>query len=134
MFISLYVDDLFLVGKLLERIKDAKRGLSAEFKMKDLGEAKFLLGIEIRKHSNGNVLLVQERYATDVLIRFNMHNSKPISTPLELGTHLSVNQQPTTDATKKEMSRVPYRSAIGSLMYLATWTRPDLAAAVSELS
>ena len=38
-FIALYVDDLFLVGKLLERIKDAKRGLSAEFKMKDLGEA-----------------------------------------------------------------------------------------------
>ena len=34
----------------------------------------------------------------------------------------------------KEMEGVPYKSAIGSLMYLATCTRPDLAAAVSELS
>ena len=45
-----------------------------------------------------------------------------------------VTQQPVTDAERVEMVDVPYRSAIGSLMYLATCTRPDIAAAVSELS
>ena len=45
-----------------------------------------------------------------------------------------MSQQPSTEEEKIEMADVPYRSAIGSLMYLATCTRPDLAAAMSELS
>ena len=71
-YIALYVDDLFLVGRKLEKIKGVKDGLCGEFKMKDLGEAKFMLGIEIRRQVNGDVLLVQERYARDVVKRFNM--------------------------------------------------------------
>ena len=62
--------------------------LHEEFKMKDLGEAKFLLGIEIRRPKNGDVFLVQERYARDVIGRFNMKGCKPMSTPLDLGCHL----------------------------------------------
>ena len=69
-YIALYVDYLFLVGLKLENIQWMKEGLSREFKMKDLGEARFLLGIEIRKLANGDVLLVQERYARDVLIQY----------------------------------------------------------------
>ena len=133
-YIALYVDDLFLVGKVLERIKEVKLGLHGEFKMKDLGEAKFLLGIEIRRQDNGDVFLVQERYARDVVKRFNMEGCKSVSTPLELGSHLDMSQQPSTEEERAAMAAVPYRSAIGSLMYLATCTRPDLAAAVSELS
>ena len=83
---------------------------------------------------NGDVLLVQEKYARDVISRFNMEGSKPVSTPLELGTHLDSSQQPTTDVDREQMCSIPYRSAIGSLMYLSTCTRPDISAAVSELS
>ena len=133
-YIALYVDDLFLVGRKLGLIKEVKDGLCGEFKMKDLGEAKFLLGIEIRRQANGDVFLVQERYARDVLKRFNMEGCKSVSTPLELGSQLDTSQQPITDEEKRGMVDVPYRSAIGSLMYLATCTRPDLAASVSELS
>ena len=133
-YIALYVDDLFLVGRVLERIKEVKDGLHGEFKMKDLGEAKFLLGIEIRRQDNGDVFLVQERYARNVVKRFNMEGCKSVSTPLELGSHLDMSQQPSTEEEKAAMATVPFRSAIGSLMYLATCTRPDLAAAVSELS
>ena len=57
-YIALYVDDLFLVGELLGEIEKVKARLSTEFKMKDLGEARFLLGIEIRRQMNGDVLLV----------------------------------------------------------------------------
>ena len=133
-YIALYVDDLFLLGRKLGRIQEVKDGLSSQFKMKDLGEAKFLLGIEIRRQPNGDVLLVQERYARDVVQRFNMEGCKSASTPLELGSKLDSSQQPSEDQEKREMESIPYRSAIGSLMYLATCTRPDLAAAVSELS
>ena len=58
--------------------------------MKDLGEAKFLLRIEIRREENGDVFLVQERYARHVISRFNMEGCKPVSTPLELGSHLDL--------------------------------------------
>ena len=133
-YIALYVDDLFLVGKLHAHIREVKRGLSKEFKMKDLGEAKFLLGLDIRRRGNGDVILVQERYARDALVRFNMQGCKPVSTPLELGTQLSVTQQRVTAEEHQEMAKIPYRSAIGSLLYLATCTRPDLAVVVSEVS
>ena len=50
---ALYVDDLFIVGMKLINIESVKKGLCAEFKMKDLGEVKFLLGIEIKRQENG---------------------------------------------------------------------------------
>ena len=80
------------------------------------------------------MLLVQEKYAGDVAKRFKMEGSKTVSAPMELGTHLNISQQPVTDEERSEMVNVPYRSAIGSLMYLATCTRPDLSTSVSELS
>ena len=133
-YIALYVDDIFLVGRKLSNMEVVKRGLCEEFKIKDLGEAKFLRGIEIGRQKNGDVFLVQERYARDVIGRFNMEGCKPESMPLDLGCHLDTTQQPVTDAERAEMVDVPYKSAIGSLMYLATCTRPDIVAAVSELS
>lgn len=133
-YIALYVDDNFLVGRKLSNIELVKRGLHEELKMKYLGEAKFLLGIEIRRQENGDVFLVQERYARDVISLCNTEGCKPVSTPLDLGCHFDNTQQPVTDAKRAKMVDVPYRSAIGSLMYLATCTRPDIAAAVSELS
>ena len=59
-YIALYVDDLFLVGKKLGEIKEVKDGLCTQFKMKDPGKARFLLGIEIRRQANGDVFLVLE--------------------------------------------------------------------------
>ena len=118
-YIALYVDDLFLVGMKLINIQEVKKGMSKEFKMKDLGEARFLLGIEIRRESGGDVLLVQERYARDVLNRFRMVGCNSVSTPLEPGSRLSILQRPTTDEERAEMVDVPYRSAIGSSMSVA---------------
>ena len=91
-YLALYVDDLLLVGMSMENINVVKGGLSEEFKMKDIGEAKFLLGMEIRRQENGDVLLVQERYARDVVSRFNMQGCKPVSTPLDLGCQLDSSQ------------------------------------------
>ena len=94
-YLALYVDDLFLVGKDLGKIREVKRGLNAEFNMKDLGEARYLLGIEIRRQKNGDVFLVQERYARDVVERFSMSGCKPVSTPLEMGcAPLAAQSQP----------------------------------------
>ena len=63
-----------------------------------------------------------------------MVGCKSVSTPLEPGSRLSVLQRPTTDGEGAGMVNIPYRSAIGSLMYLSTCTRPDISVVVSELS
>ena len=111
-----------------------KGGLGGEFKMKDTGEEKFLLGMDIRRQENGDVLLVQEHYARDVVSRFNMEGCKSVSTPFDLGCQLDSSQQLVSNDDRGEMVDIPYRSAIGSVMYLATCARPDIAAAVSKLS
>ena len=58
-FLALYVDDLLLVWGDKESLLSVKGSLSEHLKMKDLGSAKYLLGVEIRRRSGGGYFLVQ---------------------------------------------------------------------------
>ena len=130
----LFVDDMFVIGRMTNLINIAKSFLHSRFKMKDLGAATFLLGMEIRRLPGGDIQLVQEKYLGEVLERFPVVESRSISTPLPPGCKQSSRDSPTTAADKTAMAVIPYKSAIGSLMCLATCTRPDIAAAVSSES
>ena len=132
--LGLFVDDMFIIGKQIDLINTVKSFLSSRFKMKDLGAATFLLGMEIRRLPGGDIQLLQEKYLGEVLQRFPVENPRSASTPLPPGCKLSSLDSPESAADKGKMAVIPYRSAIGSLMYLATCTRPDIAAAVSTLS
>jgi hypothetical protein len=63
-----------------------------------------------------------------------MQECKPIEVPILVGVNLSVDQCPKTQEEEEDMSRVPYVSAVGSLMYAMVCTRPDIAHAVGFLS
>lgn len=133
--IALYVDDLLIASKDLAKIVEIKQALSRRFKMKDLGKAHYCLGIQIiRDRENKTIKLSQTRYADTILERFNMANCKPISTPMEPGLRLSKNMSPQLPSKDAEMENFPYQQAIGSIMYLMTGTRPDLAFAVGAVS
>ncbi|XP_035209128.1 secreted RxLR effector protein 161-like [Stegodyphus dumicola] len=93
---------------------------------KSLKHKKFL-GIDIRQES-GKLILSQENYITKILKNFEMDECKPIKTPGILGENLD------DIASSPPVSKTKYQEALGSLMYLATGTRPDLAFAVSNLS
>ena len=101
--------------------------------MKDLGEVSFLLGMEIKKQIDGNIYLVQHKYLKEVLTKFAMESCRAVSTPLPPGSRLSEEDSPQSEEDQQLMATIFYRQAIGSLMYLATCTRPDIAAAVSSL-
>jgi len=96
--------------------------------MKDLGEAKKVLGMEIeRDQRNGKVSLTQKEYLQKVLQRFNINNdTKSVSTPLAPHFKLKGIMSPTTVEEREYMTHVPYASTVGSLMYLIVCTRPDL--------
>jgi hypothetical protein len=65
-FILVYVDDLLVAGEDEEEIEDIKRELDQRFSIKDLGKAKFFLGMELARTNKG-ILLNQRKYATDIL-------------------------------------------------------------------
>ncbi|KAL2237273.1 UNVERIFIED_CONTAM: Retrovirus-related Pol polyprotein from transposon TNT 1-94, partial [Sesamum indicum] len=101
--------------------------------MKDLGDAKRILGMNIVRHESF-ILLNQKSYILSILKRFSMEKSKPTSVPLAAHFQLSKNQSPHSDIEKAKMEKVPYSNVIGSIMFLMICTRPDIAYAISCLS
>jgi len=125
--VLVYVDDLLLVASSLAAIYKIKDALHKRLEMKDLGEAKVILGSEIRRDKAlGTLKLSQGTYAAQVLEKFEMAEWNPIGTPLEVGLQLvKANESDDT---------LPYREAVISLMNLMVGTRPDVAFAIGKLS
>ena len=124
--ISLYVDDLLLAGNNLDAISWIKGELNKRFEMKDLGEAKVILGLEITRDRKNHVLLLgQSKYAGDILERFGMQYYRPMSTPMVQSNSNDNCLEVISDSTDVATS-APYRQAIGALMYLMLGTRPDI--------
>ena len=82
-------------------------------KVKNLGVAQFLLGIELRRMQQGmkegNILLVQEKYVTEILKQFEMLDCKSASTPLEPSVKLTLKDSPGDDFGKARMEELPHR-------------------------
>ena len=88
----------------------------------------------IRDKANGTLKLSQLEYVKKVLSRFNVNKATPVSTPLDSHFKLSKEQSPKTEEERDHMSKVPYASAIGSLMYAIVCTKPDIAHVVGVVS
>ena len=88
----------------------------------------------MRDRKNYKLYLSQKGYIEKVLHRFNMQNTKPFSTPLAAHFKLSSTLSPKTDDERDYMSRVPYSSAVGSLIYAMVCSRTDLSYAISAVS
>jgi hypothetical protein len=116
--ITIYVDDLIVGGDNEKEVEHVKRLLKQKFDMKDLGELKFFLGIEVIRTPEG-IWLLQRQYALDMLSKYGMVSYKPISVPLNQNGKLSA------DAGEVLEDATLYRKIVGSLIYM-TITRPDL--------
>ena len=134
-FLILYVDDILLLGNDIGMLSSVKLWLSNTFSMKDLGEATYILGIHIyRDRAKRTIGLSQSLYINKILKKFNMLESKKGLLPARHGIHLSKKMPPQTFEDRERMAKIPYASAIGSLMYAMLCTRPDIAYAVSVTS
>ncbi|GJW71982.1 putative RNA-directed DNA polymerase [Tanacetum coccineum] len=113
----------------------SEQDLSKSFAMKDLEPAKQILGIRIFRDRGAKKLHIsQEQYIEKVLRRFNMDKAKVVSSPLTPNFKLTDKDCPSSKKNIEKMDRVPYASAVGSLMYAMVCTRPDLAHAVGVVS
>ena len=124
LIVCLYVDDLIIMGDL--PIDMFKSAMKQELKMTNLGLMKYFLGIEVKQNENG-IFISQEKYANDILKRFNMLKCKSTPTPIVMGMKLS------QDEKGSNVNPTLYKKLVGSLMYL-TATRPDITYGVSLIS
>jgi hypothetical protein len=124
--LCLYVDDILIFGTSLDVINEAKTFLCQSFDMKDMGDADVILNIKLIKGEN-EITLTQSHYVEKVLSHFGYKDSKPSPTPYDPSRVLQKNKRIGTDQLR-------YSQMIGSLMYLASATRPDISFAVSKLS
>ena len=125
MILLLYVNALFLIGKE-ELIRDARRRLTVEFKMKDLDMMHYFLNMEVWQNADG-ISLGQGKYEVHILKRFKMMECNSITTPMASNLKLL------SDASSKVVDAMMYHQMIGSLMYLMN-TRPDICFAMYTLS
>ncbi|KAD4585972.1 hypothetical protein E3N88_23573 [Mikania micrantha] len=123
--LCLYVYDMLIVGSDDKMIKSTKDMLKARFDMKDMGLADVILGIKINRTQHG-LVLSQSHYVNKILEKFNEGDTSVAQTPVDTTQHLSKNRG-------EGVAQLEYSRTIGSLMYLMTCTRPDLAYAVSRL-
>lgn len=121
-----YVDDMVVTGSDTEEIEALKKYLSQEFEMKDLGQLKYFLGIEVARSIQG-ISMSQRKYTLDLLAETGMLDCKPVDTPIEANHQLGMfpNQSP--------CDKGRYQRLVGRLIYLSH-TRPDIAYAISVVS
>nr|GFD04601.1 retrotransposon protein, putative, Ty1-copia subclass [Tanacetum cinerariifolium] len=127
-FLILYVDDILIMGNKIPRLKEVKDYLGKYFSMKDLGEAAYIPGIKIYKDRSRQLIgLSQSAYIDKILKKYNMHNSKKGYLPMEVKHVLSNELCASTPEEVAYIKKVPYASAVGSIMYDVRCTRPDVA-------
>jgi hypothetical protein len=103
--------------------------------MKDLGEAHYVLGIQIHRNRAERTLKIsQQEYIKNVIERFGMSESHMVTTPMDHSIKLSKSNSPTTPKEINDMKNIPYQSAVGAIMYAMLGTRPDIAYAITTLS
>lgn len=122
----IYVDDLIITGDNVEEMSRTRKNLMVRFQMKELGELKHFLGLEIDQVKEG-LFLCQQKYTRDLLQKFGMADYKPISTPMETNIKLR--------ADKGDFLKdfAMYKEIVESLIYI-TLTRPDISYAVGVVS
>lgn len=116
LFVTIYVDDFLIFTNCRKMKKKLKRYLCSRFQMQDIGLAKFCLGLRISRNvERGELTLDQEKYVEELLEKYQMKNCHPVSTPFEP-------MCPTSTKEQEEMTKVPFKDAVGSLLYLAQAT------------
>ena len=117
---------MIITGNDLNGIQELKDFFSQQFEMKDLGHLSYFLGLEII-HSTNGLYITQAKYASDLLSRAGLTNSKTVDTPVKLNVHL------TPSRGKPLSNHSLYRRLVGSLVYLIV-TRPGISYAVYQVN
>lgn len=128
LYLLLYVDDIILSGPDLTIINECKRELMEQFEIKDKGELRNFLGLEIKyDRENAIMKISQERYIAAILKRFNFENCNSCITPIDPRLKITATEE-------SEIEKKPTKQLIGCLMYLMLGSRPDISFSINYYS
>ena len=131
LYVAFWVDDFLVLAPDVGDKDKFKSAISAQFKMKDLGAVARFLGMDVvRDRVRRTITLTSTMHIDEMLTVFGMQDCKPAATPLPHKVVLGP-RGPDEEALPPQ---TPYRSLVGSLLYVAMWTRPDIAFAVSQVA
>ncbi|KAI1000225.1 hypothetical protein K3495_g7973 [Podosphaera aphanis] len=120
--IGIHVDDLLITGSNNMELQRLKQQLESRFKMKDLGIARYILGIRITRNLN-ELMIDQSQYAKSIVKDFSMSGTKIYATPMASDAVGELERTPGKPCTDEELAN--YWKLLGKLMYLCN-TRPDI--------
>ena len=122
---AVHVDDIICSASSPEEINRFKAELRSHWEISDLGPAKFALGIAITRDLEKRTIAISQTALIDrVVEQFGQSDAHPLETPMVMGLQLQRPDKsvPTTPEVKEWAERTPYRSLIGSLMYITVGT------------
>jgi reverse transcriptase-like protein len=130
-----HVDNCTIAASSACLVKDFKAGLRRHIEVTNLGALHWMLGIEIRYDQEvGTVHLLQHVYIDSILCHYHLADLKPLSTPMDTSTWLTIKQAPASVAEHAIMRDVPYHKAVGTLNWAALTTHPDIAFTVMTIA
>jgi hypothetical protein len=118
LIVQVYMDDTVFGGSSHSLVARFVEDMSKEFEMSMMGELQFFLELQIKQAKEGT-FVHQAKYTKDILKKFKMDDSKPLSTPMSMTTALDA------DEDGEPVDQKEYQSMIGSLLYL-TAMRPHI--------
>jgi hypothetical protein len=134
-----WVDD-FLSLSTLDKLNDILEiDLQGHFEVKSLGRPNLLLGMKVLIGINF-ISLSQSHYIDSLLEKYGLSDANPVTTPMDPNVKLDINANGDADSDETKSGQDDpkithgYAQLIGSLMYLAIGTRPDIAYAVNRLA
>ncbi|XP_021972072.1 uncharacterized mitochondrial protein AtMg00810-like [Helianthus annuus] len=110
---------MIITGNDIEEIARLKKNLFSKFELKDLGNLKYFLGIEVLRSKRG-IFICQKKYVLDLMAETGLIDCKPANTPMMVNHNLHM--QLNGELAEKER----YQRLVGKLLYLSH-TRPDIA-------
>ncbi|KAJ0483845.1 putative RNA-directed DNA polymerase [Helianthus annuus] len=122
----IYVDDMIITGNDVAEITQLKKNLLSKFEMKNLGNLKYFLRIEVLKSKRG-IFICQKKYILDLLAETGLIDCKPADTPMVVNHNLHM------ELNGELADKERYQRLVGKLIYLSL-TRPDIAYAVGVVS
>ena len=125
--IGVYVDDIIIATETTETMTEVKRQISQKFEVKDLGQLSSILGVQV-KIAPDHIWIGQPGYTTRILEKYGMKDAKPMATPVNISEKLN------NETESPPFDPKCYQSAVGSLIYLSNWTRPDITFAVNNVA
>ena len=131
-----HVDDFLLTSSSKEENERLKAQMRTKWTLSDLGEARFCVGIAITHNRNRCTISLSQTALIDKIInQFGQVDANPVSTPMDPGLKLSRPDLSTlTEEECQSLLKLPYRSLVGALIYLAIATQPDITYAVQQLT